>query len=181
MRLLLNLVRPKYFIPIHGELRHLKEHAKLAATTDVAPENILVIENGMVVEIDKHGMKRAERVPGGYVFVDGSGVGDIGRAVMHDREILARDGFLIVSVNVDSDTGQLIGQPEILSRGFIYLRDSDEIINQVKNTVTRVLENGHGRNGKRRDLREALQENISKVLYNETKRRPMVFSIINEQ
>ncbi len=181
MRLLLNLTRPKYFIPIHGELRHLKEHAKLAAAADVAPENIFVIENGMVVEIDKYGLRRTERVPGGYVFVDGSGVGDIGRAVMHDREILARDGFLIVSVTIDSNTGELVGKPEILSRGFIYLRDSDEIINQVKNTVSRVLDNGHGRNGKRRDLREALQDNVSKVLYNETKRRPMVFSIINEQ
>jgi ribonuclease J len=182
MRLLLNLVRPKYFVPVHGELRHLKEHARLAMQSGVPSDHIFVIENGVVIEADKYGVRQGERVPGGYVFVDGSGVGEIGRAVIRDREILAHDGFLMISVNVDSDTGQVIGEPEIISRGFVYLRDADDLLQQVKATVYSVLENSNGRtgrnNGKRR---ENLQESISRVLYNETKRRPMVFSIINEQ
>lgn len=179
MRLMLNLTRPRYFLPIHGELRHLKEHAKLAAGAGVPEKNILVVENGFTLNVNKHGVRIGERVPGGYVFVDGSGVGDVGRAVMRDREILARDGFLIVVVTIDSDTGELIGEPEIISRGFIYLREADELIDTVKNTVNYTLEQTrHSTNGKRRDL---LQDNVSKVLYNETKRRPMVFGIINER
>lgn len=181
MRLLLNLVRPKFFLPVHGELRHLKEHAKLAIQSGVPAQNVFVVENGVVIEGDKHGLRVGERVPGGYVFVDGSGVGEIGRAVIRDRETLAHDGFLMVSVNIDRDTGEVIGEPEIISRGFVYLRDADDLMQHVKSTVYNVLEhqNGRGRaNGRRR---EYLQESISKVLYNETKRRPMVFAIINEQ
>jgi len=181
MRLLLNLTRPKFFLPVHGELRHLKEHAKLAIQSGVPAENVFVVENGVVIEGDKHGLRVGERVPGGYVFVDGSGVGEIGRAVIRDRETLAHDGFLMVSVNVDRDTGEVIGDPEIISRGFVFLRDADDLMQQVKSTVYNVLENQNGRgrnNGKRR---EYLQESISKVLYNETKRRPMVFTIVNEQ
>jgi ribonuclease J len=113
----------------------LKEHAKLAIQSGVPSEKIFVVENGVVIEADKYGVRLGERVPGGYVFVDGSGVGEIGRAVIRDREILAHDGFLMVSVNVDSDTGQVIGEPEIISRGFVYLRDADDLLQQVKATV----------------------------------------------
>jgi ribonuclease J len=178
MRLMLNLTRPRYFLPVHGELRHLKEHAKLAMQSGVPEENIFVLENGYTLLVNKHGIRVGERVPGGYVFVDGSGVGDVGRAVIRDREILARDGFLLVDVNVDKD-GHLVGEPEIISRGFIYLREADEIIDMVKATVHSTLEQTRSsQNGKRRDQ---LQDNISKVLYNETKRRPMVYTIIHER
>jgi ribonuclease J len=131
----------------------------------------------MTLEIDKGGIRQGERVPGGYVFVDGSGVGDVGRAVIRDREILARDGFFLVSINVDKRSGRMIGDPEIVSRGFIYLRDADDLIRQVRSTVNDVLTNGRSQNGRRQ---EKLQESLSRMLYNETKRRPMVFSIINE-
>lgn len=178
MKLMINLVRPKYFLPIHGELRHLTEHAKLAVQSGIPAENVFTVENGRVLEIDKYGIRLGERVPGGYVFVDGSGVGDIGRIVIRDREILAKDGFLLVAVNVKKETGEIVGHPEIISRGFIYLRDSDELLELVRGTIQDVLHNDHSSNGRRRDR---LQESISRVLYNETKRRPMVFSIINEQ
>ena len=179
MKLLMSLTNPKYFVPIHGELRHLRAHARLALQSGILEQNIFVVENGMVLEADKNGVRTTERVPGGYVFVDGSGVGDVGKAVMRDREVLARDGFMMVVVNVDGDTGRMIGEPEIISRGFIYLRDADELIGQIKSTVADVLANTRqARNGKRRDR---LQESLSKMLYNETKRRPMVFSVINEQ
>ncbi|HRL11489.1 MAG TPA: ribonuclease J [Aggregatilineales bacterium] len=178
MRLMLNLVQPKYFMPVHGELRHLRHHSKLAEDGGIKKDNIFVMENGMVLEIDKGGARRGERVPGGYVFVDGSGVGDIGKTVMRDRETLARDGFILISVNVNKKTGALIGEPEIISRGFVYLRDADELMRQVKTTITTVLDNNRNANGRRQ---EKLQDSISRMLYNETKRRPMVFSIINER
>jgi ribonuclease J len=179
MRLLLNLVRPKFFVPIHGELRHLKEHSKLAVQAGVAPENVFVAENGVVIEVDRYGVRKGERVPGGYVFVDGSGVGDIGKSVMRDREILARDGFIFVVVNIDSKEGTVVGEPEIISRGFVYLREADELMQQVRNTVYSVVRNANGSRANGR-LRDTLQDSLSKVLYNETKRRPMVFSIVNE-
>ena len=177
MKLLMSLLSPKFFMPVHGELRHLKAHARLAQQMNIPEENIVVVENGVVVEVDRHSIRLGERVPGGYVFVDGSGVGDVGKTVMRDREILARDGFLMVVVNVDSQ-GRMLGEPEIISRGFFYLRNADELIEQVKNVVSDVLiQTRASRNGKRR---ERLQESISRTLYNETKRRPMVFTVINE-
>ncbi len=179
MKLLMSLTNPKYFIPVHGELRMLRAHSKLAMQMGIPEENIQVVENGMVIEIDKYGIRKGERIPGGYVFVDGSGVGDVGRAVIRDREILARDGFMMVVVNVNAETGKMIGEPEIISRGFIYLRDADQLIDSVKQTVNDVMVNmRQSKNGKRR---ERLQNSLSKMLYNETKRRPMVFSVVNEQ
>ncbi|RMG83479.1 MAG: ribonuclease J [Chloroflexi bacterium] len=177
MRLMINLVQPRYFVPVHGELRLLRAHAQLAIETGIPEKNVFVIENGMVLEVDNYGVRLGERVPGGYVFVDGSGVGDIGRAVIRDREILARDGFIVVSAMVDRRTGKLLGEPQIISRGFIYLRDADALIEQIRNVTTSTLQSLASQNGRRR---EKLEENISRLLYNETKRRPMVFTILNE-
>jgi ribonuclease J len=176
MRLLLSLTNPKFFVPVHGELRHLKAHRKLAIEGGVPEKNTFVVENGMVLEAGKYGIRVGERVPGGYVYVDGSGVGDIDKAVIRDREVLARDGFFIVVVNVDSRTGKLRGNPEIISRGFVYLKDADELIGAIRGTVIDALANS--RNGNRR---ERLQENVSRTLFTETRRKPMVFTIINEQ
>ncbi len=178
MRLLLNLVQPQHFLPVHGELRHLKQHAQIARSSGIPEDKIFVVENGNVLEIDKYGARVTERVPGGYVFVDGSGVGDIGRAVIRDREILARDGFIIISANLDKGSGKLIGEPEIISRGFVYLREADDLMRQVKYTVESTLAGMRSANGKRQ---EKVQDNVSKMLYNETRRRPMVFTIINER
>lgn len=178
MKLLISLLSPKYFMPVHGELRHLKAHRNLAIQAGIPGERIFVVENGVVVQGDKQGIGvTGERVPGGYVFVDGSGVGDIGKAVIRDREILARDGFIMVVVNVD-ETGHVLAEPEIITRGFVYLREADELIEQVKETVYDVMAQSRDmRNGRKRDK---LQESLSRVLFNETKRRPMVFSVINE-
>ncbi|MDZ4769934.1 MAG: ribonuclease J [Chloroflexota bacterium] len=178
MKLMMSLTMPKFFMPVHGELRHLKTNAGLAVQMGIPQSNIAVVENGMVVEVDKTSIRIGERIPGGYVFVDGSGVGDIGRTVIRDREILARDGFIMVIVNVEGNTGRLIGEPEIISRGFVYLKDSERLIASIKQTIFEVVNSTRAsRNGKRR---EQMQESLSKMLYNETKRRPMVFSVINE-
>lgn len=175
MRLLINLTNPKYFLPIHGELRQLKAHRRLAIENGIPSERTFAIENGTVIEADKYGVRVGERVPGGYVFVDRSGVGDVGKAIIRDREILSRDGFVIVVVNLDSRSGKLIGDPEIISRGFVYLRDSDHLLSHIKATINETLQSQ--RNGR---VKEKLQENISRALFNETKRRPMIFSIVNE-
>jgi ribonuclease J len=179
MKLLISLTNPRFFVPVHGELRHLKAHSRLAMQSGIPRQNIFVIENGMVLEADKNGVRATgERVPGGYVFVDGSGVGDIGRTVIRDREVLARDGFMMVVVNVNGDSGHVIGEPEIITRGFIYLRDADQLLDQIKQTVYEVMDQSRSlRNGQRR---ERLQDSLSRLLFNETKRRPMVFGVINE-
>jgi len=179
MRLMINLVKPKYVMPVHGELRHLHLHAELAVDSGIPEDNVFVTENGGVLEIDQYGARLVDRVPGGYVFVDGSGVGDVGRVVMRDREILSRDGFLMVAVTLDRKSGKVIGRPDIISRGFIYLRESDELLDQVVETIEKTLHGaGRNNNGHRRD---ALQENLGKMLYNETRRRPMIFAVLNEK
>ena len=177
MKLMLSLINPTFVMPIHGEVRHLHSHARLAIEAGIPESNIIISENGTVIEMDKHYIRKGERVPGGYVFVDGSGVGDVGRAVIRDREILARDGFLIVNVNVNKNTGKAVGKPEIISRGFVYLRDADELMLSVENTVKDVLDNKRSSNGRRAS---DIEDSVSKLLYNETRRRPMVFSVVNE-
>lgn len=178
MRMMISLTKPQYLMPVHGEIRHLHHHARLGVECGIPESNIIISENGTVIEMDKYSIRKTnERVPGGYVFVDGSGVGDVGKAVIRDREILARDGFLIVSVNVDKNNGHLIGKPDIISRGFVYLRDADDLMSSVQETIAEALVANRSLNGKRR---EKIEENISRLLYNETRRRPMVFTILNE-
>ena len=177
MRLMLNLTEPKYLMPVHGEERHLQMHAKLAHDNGVKKGNVIVVENGTTVELSKRGVAVGDRQPGGYVFVDGSGVGDVGRAVIRDREILARDGFMLVSVNVDHASGKLVGQPRIISRGFVYLRDAEDFLEQIRDNITQVVHSKRRANGTRSAM---VEDSLSKLIYNETKRRPMIFSIINE-
>jgi ribonuclease J len=177
MKLMINLLRPQYLMPVHGQVRHLHSHARLGIDMGIPESNVIVSENGTVIEVDKHSIRKGERVPGGYVFVDGSGVGDVGKAVIRDREILARDGFMIVSVNVNRKTGEPVGKPSILSRGFVYLRDADELMQSVEGTIGDILRTNRSANGNRQ---MKIEDGVSKLLYNETRRRPMVFSIVNE-
>ena len=177
MRLMLNLTQPKLLMPVHGEIRHLHQHAKLAVDNGISAENVVLIENGTTVELDGRGVTVGERQPGGYIFVDGSSVGDIGRAVIRDREILAQDGFVLVSVNVDHRSGKLIDEPRIVSRGFVYLKDAEDFLEQIRENVTQAVNRSRRSNGNRQGL---VEESLSKIIYNETKRRPMIFSIVNE-
>ena len=177
MRLMLNLTQPKYLVPVHGEIRHLHLHAKLARENGIAPENVMTVENGTTVELSKRGIAIGERKPGGYVFVDGSGVGDVGPAVIRDREILARDGFMLVSINIDHATGKLKDEPRIISRGFVYLRDAEDFLDLIRENIADVVNGSRNVNGNRRHL---VEDSIGKLIYGETKRRPMIFSIVNE-
>lgn len=177
-KLLLALTRPRYFIPIHGELRHLHAHARTARALGIPPERIFIVENGMVIEFEDGVGRIGERVPGGYVFVDGSGVGDIGPAVLRDREALARDGFVIVVVTINQSTGTLIGQPELVSRGFVYLRESSELLDEAARRVVKAL-NGNGHRSTRA-LEATIKDVVSKYLYDETRRRPMVLPVVTQ-
>ncbi len=177
IKLMINLLQPTFLMPVHGEVRHLHSHARLAIESGVPESNVIVSENGQIIEVGKHYIRKGDTVQAGYVFVDGGLVGDVGRAVIRDREILARDGFLIVSVNVDRQSGHLIGRPDIISRGFVYLREANELLSTVEDTVADVIRNNGNMNGRTRDK---IEENVGKLLYNETKRRPMVFSIVNQ-
>jgi ribonuclease J len=177
LKLLINLVRPRFFVPVHGELRHLHIHSKLAASLGIPRENIAVVENGWILHFTPDSMTVGERVPGGYVFVDGSGVGDVGPMVMRERELLGRDGFVIANLTLDRDTRKLIGEPEIISRGFVYLRDAKELMANAQNAICNVLNsNGHtSAIGIRRELEQMLE----RYFYSETKRHPMVFVFVN--
>lgn len=173
MKLLLHLVKPKYFIPIHGELRHLKQHAVLAQEVGVAQENIRVIENGQVVEFDNGKLKLGDRVPGGYVFVDGSRVGDVGPSVVRERGALARDGIVVISLIMEKTSGRLLEEPEIITRGFVYKREAKDLISMARKQITDTVKRGNG------NIQDDIEQSIKAFLYNETKRRPMVFVTIN--
>ena len=175
MKLLLHLVRPKYFIPIHGELHHLHQHANIARQVGVPDENIAVIENGQVVEFVNGEMSRGERVQGGYVFVDGSGVGEIGPSVVREREALARDGFVLVNLTLDMETCTLRQEPEIITRGFIYSRNGDDLLAATRRMVAESI-NCSSSNG---NLQGDLEQALKSFLYNKTRRRPMVFVSLN--
>ncbi|MBM3121462.1 MAG: ribonuclease J, partial [Chloroflexi bacterium] len=157
-RQLLQTVKPKHFIPIHGELRHLKQHALLALESGIEPENIAVVENGTVIEFRQGRMSIGERIPGGYVFVDGSGVGDIGPSIMKEREALARDGFVMVHLQIDQKTGRLRSTPEIETRGFVTLRDADSLLAQARTRVGEVVAAARGD-----DLKSRLERELGKL------------------
>jgi ribonuclease J len=166
MKLLLHLVKPKFFIPIHGELRHLHQHKLLAQEVGVPGENIAVIENGQTVEFVNGEMQLGERLPGGYIFVDGAGVGDVGLNALREREALAREGLFLVNLFLDKNTGRLIEEPEVLTRGFPY---SEEQVYDARRRIAEAVTRGNG------NLQDDIQQMIKSYLYNETKRRPTVF------
>ena len=176
-KLMLNLVRPQYFIPIHGELRQLKAHARLAQQLGIPSQNTFIVENGYVIEFDEGEGRIGERVPGGYVYVDGSTVGDISPEVLRDREVLSRDGFVVAIVQRDSETGQVQGRPEIITRGFVVEHEAEDLIIGAEEAVlATVLSNGVNAQG----LRDKVKNTLMEYLYRETRRRPMVIPVVLE-
>jgi ribonuclease J len=175
MKLLLNLVKPEYFIPIHGELRHLKQHAVMAEEIGIPEERIAVIENGQMVEFDDGEMHVGERIPGGYIFVDGAGVGEIGPSVVREREILARDGFVMVNLTLDRHGSRLVEEPEIITRGFIYTREAEDLLEDARKLVVDTVNSAS--NGK---LQNDLEQTLKSFFYSKTKRRPMIFVTMSQ-
>ncbi len=173
-KLLINIVRPKHFLPIHGELRQLKRHAGLAVEVGIPEKNVIVVENGQVVELSGGKVKLGERIPGGYVFVDGQSIGDVDYDIMRERGKLARNGIFLIDVSVDSLNGRLLHDPEIITRGFVSPEDAEEMIPEVRKRIMQVVNGGGWDNEK--DIVNA----VKSYLYEETKRRPMVLVTLSK-
>jgi ribonuclease J len=177
MKLMLHLVKPKYLVPMHGELRHLRQHGKMGEELGIPPENIAVVENGTIIEFEDEMMRISNRIPGGYVFVDGSRVGDVGPAVVREREALSRDGFISVNVLVDKDFYQL-RDPQIVTRGFVYKYEADELFQEINETIEDVLRNS--KNGKDKQAIESdLEQALKSMLHERSRRRPMLFANVD--
>ncbi len=174
MKLLINLVKPRFFIPVHGELRHLKAHGKLASEMGVPKDNIAIVENGTILELDQYSLSVGPRLPGGYIFVDGSGVGDIGPAVMRDRERLADSGFFVAVIILDKDR-RIIGKPKFISRGFVYLDESGDLLLGAQEAIGAVIS---AKDKGRDNLTKQLENALSRYFYAETGRRPMVHVVV---
>ncbi|MEN9562335.1 MAG: hypothetical protein RIR73_579 [Chloroflexota bacterium] len=173
-KLLINLVRPKHFMPIHGELRQLMRHAELAQQLGIDPENIIVTENGQVVELVGKKILRGERIPGDYVFVTGESIGDIDHDVMRERSQLARNGILLIDISIDKKTGRLQHEPEIITRGFVSPEEAASLIPEVRKLVLRMVHDDGFDDEK--DIINA----VKSYLHQQTKRRPMVFVTLSK-
>jgi ribonuclease J len=173
IKLLLHLVRPKYLVPIHGELRMLKQHAKLAQDVGVPKENIRVVENGQILELVDGELRLGERIPGDYIFVDGSGVGDVDRGIVRERETLGQDGIMVVNLVVNK-SGHLKGNPEIISRGFMLPEDMDSLLDELNKQLQKTVRQSDG------NLEKQVLRTVKSFLYQETKRNPFIFVNINQ-
>jgi ribonuclease J len=173
-KLLLNMVKPKHFMPIHGELRQLKRHGALAVEVGIPEENVIVVENGQVVELSGGRIKRGDRIPGGYVFVDGQSIGEVDYDIMRERGKLARNGIFLIDISVDKLDGRLLHDPEIITRGFVSPEDAEAIIPQVRKRIMEVV------NGGGLDNEKDIVNAVKSYLYEETKRRPMVLVTLSK-
>ncbi|MCK6540094.1 MAG: ribonuclease J, partial [Anaerolineales bacterium] len=174
LKLLLNMVKPKYFLPIHGELRQLKRHGQLAMEVGIPNENVIVVENGQIVELSGRNIKLGERIPGGYVFVDGQSIGEVDFSIMREREKLARNGIFLIDISVDKLNGRLLHEPEIITRGFVSQGDAEELIPEVRKHIMDVVNNGGW------DSEKDIANTVKSYLYEYTKRRPMVLVTLSK-
>src|SRR4051794_9003472 len=181
LKLMLGLTKPKYFIPIHGEFRMQVQHGRLAIETGVLPENVFIIENGTPIEVPPDGIaRRGTSVPAGYVYVDGLSVGEVGEVVLRDRRALANDGMFMVVVTVDKQTGNVVGRPEIITRGFVPGNENDPLIAAAVDRVIKSIENPGDHISEIALLKSQIKDGLSRYLYEQTKRRPMVFPVVVE-
>ena len=179
LKLMLALIKPKFFIPVHGEYRHMKLHAELAKTMGVAPKNVVITDLGKVVEMSGRSIKLTGTVPSGKIFVDGTGVGDVGSVVLRDRKHLAQDGMVVAVVSLSSEDGSLVSGPDIITRGFVYVKENEEIINDLKLLVSEVVWDYADR--RTRDwsaIKSTIKGRVSDYLYKKTRRSPMVLPVI---
>ncbi|WP_288946447.1 ribonuclease J [uncultured Megasphaera sp.] len=181
LKLMLDLIRPKYFIPVHGEYRMLKQHGDLAVQMGVEKDHVLIGDNGQIFEFSNRSGNKAGRVNAGRVFVDGLGVGDVGNIVIRDRQQLAMEGVVIVVMTLAKGTSHALAGPDIVSRGFVYVRDSEELISEAHDRVAAVLERCEAGNIREwAVIKSQVRDTLSRYLYEKTKRRPMILPIIME-
>ena len=182
LKWMLNLCRPKYFVPIHGEYRMLWQHAQLAATVGVPQDRVFLLDIGDVLEFRPDGTAAVTgRVPSGQVFVDGLGVGDVGNVVLRDRRQLSQDGILIAVVTIDKRTGAVVAGPDIVSRGFVYIRESEELLDEARERLQEVLAEMSERQITQWNiLKNNMRDALSQFLYERTKRRPIILPVVME-
>ena len=176
-KLLINMLRPRFFVPIHGELRHLKQHGKTARQLGIPAENIATVENGYALTFGER-LEIGERVPGGYVFVDGARVGEVGPAVMREREVLGRSGFVMSIVRYQRRAGRPVGRPHIITRGFIFAPGAEDLLAQAEDVTMSAASAGPGTPST--EVESQVQAALSKFLYQETKSRPVVIPVVIE-
>jgi len=181
LKMLIALTKPKFFIPVHGEHRHLCNHAKLAEQMGIKSSKIVIADIGRVIELTGKTIQKRGTVPSGKVLVDGTGVGDVASVVLRDRKQLAQDGMLVVIVNLSSADGSLISEPDIITRGFVYVKESEELIQELKNVVMDILDNYNDDNvADRTSLKRIIRSELSEYLYNKIKRNPMILPTVTE-
>ncbi|WP_144509424.1 ribonuclease J1 [Bacillus sp. FJAT-22090] len=180
-KLMLRLMKPKFFMPIHGEYRMLKIHTELAVDCDVLPENTFIMENGDVLALSANEAHVAGRIPSGDIYIDGSGIGDIGNIVLRDRRILSEEGLVIVVVSADMERKKIVSGPDIISRGFVYMRESGTMINEAQQMLNKHLRfTIQDKPAEWAELKNEITDVLSPYLYEKTKRRPMILPIIME-
>jgi ribonuclease J len=181
LKLIHRLTNPKFFVPVHGEYRHLKKHAELAEELGMPSQNMFILNNGDVFELDRNSAKVSGHIPTGNILVDGLGVGDVGNIVLRDRKHLSEDGLMIVVVTISREDGRILSGPDIISRGFVYVRESEDLMDNAKNVVKAVLSDCQSKNIKEwAYLKNSMKDNLRDYLYQKTKRNPMILPIIME-
>jgi len=181
LKLIHALVRPRFFMPVHGEYRHLKQHALLAESMGMKPRNIIVPEVGSVIQLTPDSIKVVGKVTAGQVLVDGLGIGDVGNVVLRDRKHLSQDGLMVVVVTIQKDNSQMVGDADIISRGFIYVREAEDLMDEARALIKEVVHTCHHQKvSDWTTLKARIREQLQKFLYKKTKRRPMILPIIVE-
>lgn len=183
LKLMISLVKPKYLMPMHGEHHMLVAHGKLAQSLGMKEENIFILGNGDALDVATTGAAKqtADAVQAGYIFVDGLGVGDVGEVVLRDRQLMAQDGMFVIIITLDRKAGKLINQPDIISRGFIFMKNNDDLIREVKHEVRKMVDT-HGKKAEPNwaYLRQVIRDEVGEYLFQKTERRPMVLPVIIE-
>jgi ribonuclease J len=174
LKLLMNVTKPKYFMPIHGEYRHLCLHSRLAESVGIPSENIFVMEDGEVLEIDQSSAKVDGRITSSNVYVDGLSVGDIDSVVLRDRQMLARDGMVVVIIAINRQTGKLVGRPDIVSRGFVDIKDYKDMLDKSRDMVAEYLDRGGEHPADWGFINSKVRDILNKFYYEQTKRHPMI-------
>ncbi|GBG09654.1 ribonuclease J [Paenibacillus sp. MY03] len=181
LKLMLNLIKPKYFIPIHGEYRMLRLHGRLGESIGIDKENIFIVENGDTVEFQGGAGRKGSKVPAGNVLIDGLGVGDVGNIVLRDRKLLSQDGILVVVVTLSKQDGTILSGPDIISRGFVYVRESEGLLDEANRIVTSTLNKlMNDKVNEWASLKTNVKDALGRFLYEQTRRRPMILPIIME-
>ena len=181
LKLMQGIIKPKYFIPVHGEQKHLRKHADLALSMGMSRDRVCIVDIGDMYEVSEDSIRRVEKIPAGRVMVDGLGVGDVGSVVLRDRKHLAQDGLIVLVVTIQREDGQLVSGPDIVSRGFVYVRESEELMENIRKRTLNIVDGYAGGRVKEWNvIKNRVKEDISRLIWEKTKRNPMILPVIME-